>query len=298
MLQVETGRTIGTFIFEEILCRWGAVEEIVMDNGTVYLSAMRWLADRYGIEHICISAYNSRANGIVKWQHRTIRDSIVKACEGDISRWPMMAPYVFWANHTTIRKSTSFSPFYMAHGIEPILPFDLALATFLIPDIANPLSTTDLIAIRARQLEKRPDDLAAIRDCILASCFASAWQFERQHAHTIRDFNFTPGALILIFSAGSDMDKTRLRYYGPMVMLQHTCNRAYRLGELDGAVFRLCFAAFRLIPYHACSRTLIPVTQIIDGDTLASLALDDAPFAGGVGNSSDEPGHLTWRVKI
>jgi hypothetical protein len=223
---------------------------------------------------------------------------IVKVCEGDISRWPTVAPYVFWADRTTIRKSTGFSPFYMAHSIEPILPFDLALATFLVPDIANPLSTADLIAIRARQLEKRPDDLATIQDCILASRFASVQQFERQHAHTIHDFDFALGALVLIRNAGSDMDKTRPRYYGPMVVLRCTRNGAYRLGELNGAVSRLRYAAFRLIPYHARSRTLIPVTQIIDSDALASLTLDDAPFAGGAGDGSDEPGHLTRRVKI
>jgi len=84
-LRVETGHTIGAFIFEEILCRWGAVGEIVMDNGTAYVAALDWLSDRYGIWHIHISAYNSRANGIVKRQHRTIHNSLVKACDGDPS---------------------------------------------------------------------------------------------------------------------------------------------------------------------------------------------------------------------
>jgi len=65
-LRVETGRTIGAFIFEEILCRWGGVGEIVTDNGTAYVAALDWLSDRYGIWHIRISAYNSRANGIVE----------------------------------------------------------------------------------------------------------------------------------------------------------------------------------------------------------------------------------------
>jgi hypothetical protein len=173
VLRVETGHTIGTFIFKEILCRWGAVEEIVTDNGTAYVLAMHWLVDRYGIEHIHISAYNSRANSIVKWQHCTICDSIVKACKGDILRWPTVAPYIFWADCTMTHKSTSFSPFYMAHSIEPILPFDLMLATFLVPNIADPLSTPDLIAICACQLESRPDDLTAIREHILTSHFAS-----------------------------------------------------------------------------------------------------------------------------
>jgi hypothetical protein len=43
MLKTETGRTLGAFIFEEILCRWGAVEEIVTDNSTPFIAAVNWL---------------------------------------------------------------------------------------------------------------------------------------------------------------------------------------------------------------------------------------------------------------
>ncbi|KZV91686.1 hypothetical protein EXIGLDRAFT_572574, partial [Exidia glandulosa HHB12029] len=34
-LKKETGRAIGMFIFEELLCRWGCIPEIVSDNGSV-----------------------------------------------------------------------------------------------------------------------------------------------------------------------------------------------------------------------------------------------------------------------
>jgi len=65
-LCIETGRTLGMFLFEDILCRWGAVKEIVTNNGTPYVAGLDWLVDRYGIRHIRISPYNSHANGIVK----------------------------------------------------------------------------------------------------------------------------------------------------------------------------------------------------------------------------------------
>jgi len=218
-LRVETGRTLGTFIFEEILCRWGAVGEIVTDNGTAYIAALNWLADRYGIHHICISAYNSQANGVVERQHRTVRDSIFKACDGDSSRWPAVAPFTFWADRTTICKSTGFSPFYMAHGVEPTLPFDITQATFLVPDLTHPLSTEDLIAARTRQLQKRPADLAAIHDRIRASRHASVCQFEKQYANTICDYDFTLGSLVLVRNTHPNMDKMKPRYLGPMVVL-------------------------------------------------------------------------------
>ncbi|KAF8574128.1 hypothetical protein K439DRAFT_1642418 [Ramaria rubella] len=52
--------------------------------------------------------------------------------------------------------------FYKVHGIELILPFDITEATFLIPKLEKPLSDEEVIAICARQLEKRDSDLADI----------------------------------------------------------------------------------------------------------------------------------------
>jgi hypothetical protein len=141
----------------------------VTDNGTAFIATLDVLADRYGIRHIQISAYNSRTNGIVERQHCTIRESIVKACEGNISKWLTIAPHAFWADRAMTRKSTGHTPFYMAHGIEPTLPFDITLATFLVPNLTKPMSTDELITTRIRQLQKREADLAAIHTNVLRS---------------------------------------------------------------------------------------------------------------------------------
>jgi hypothetical protein len=66
----------------------------------------------------------------------------------------------------------------MAHGIEPLLPFDITLSTFLMPDLVNPFSTANLLAIRAGQLEKREDDLNSIQANALKAHHASIRQFE------------------------------------------------------------------------------------------------------------------------
>jgi len=276
-LRIETGRTLGMFLFEDILCRWGAVKEIVTDNGTPYVATLDWLADRYGIRHIHISPYNSRANGIVERQHRTIRDSLVKACKGDDSKWLTCTTHVFWANHATIRKSTGYSPFYMAHGVEPLLPFDITLATFLVPNLTKPLLTTDLIAIRAHQLKMREDDLASIRNNVLKACLASVHQFKRQYKNTLLVYDFKPSDLVLVRNSTTESiisRKTKPRYVGPMVVLRRTCNVTYCLAELDGAVSKLRYAAFQLVPYFARSRTSIPVTRILDCDDLAEVVQD------------------------
>jgi len=165
-----------------------------------------------------------------------------------------------------------FSPFYMVHSIKPTLPFDITMATFLVPNLTKPLPTDNLIAIHTRQLEKRPANLAAICDWILASCFASTQQFKKQHSHTIHDFDFALGTLVLVHNMGSNMDKMKPCYLGPMIVLWHSCNGAYRLGELDSAISRLCYAAFQLLPYHARSHNFIPVTHVVDSDDVKAAA--------------------------
>jgi hypothetical protein len=78
MLKREMGRMLGAFLFKEILCQWGAIEEIISDNRTPFVAAVDWLAAKYSIQHIHISAYNSKANVLVERSHRTIQDSLVK----------------------------------------------------------------------------------------------------------------------------------------------------------------------------------------------------------------------------
>ena len=154
------------------------------DNRTAYVTTLDWLEEHFGIQHIRISAYNSRANGIIKWQHCMIRESIVKACKGNILKRLTVTPYAFWADQATTCESTGHSPFYMAHGVKPVLLFDILLATFLVPNL-NPLSTVELIATHTRQLQRCEDDLAAIHSNMLKSRFESVQQFERQYEGTI-----------------------------------------------------------------------------------------------------------------
>lgn len=274
MLRKENGRTLGAFLFEEVLCRWGGVAEIVTDNGTPFVAALEWLAAKYNIRHIRISAYNSKANGIVERSHRTIRDSLVKTCNGDITRWPVIAPHVFWADRVTTRRSTNHSPFFLAHGLEPLLPFDITEATFMLPAVSSIISTSDLISLRARQLEKRDEDLELAHERLLKSRLASVQDFQRRFANTIRDYAFKPGDLVLVLNKkieSASNAKCKPRYFGPMVVISRSQGGSYQLAEIDGAVSKLKFAAFRIIPYHPRSQTSIEVTQYIDPRTVAGL---------------------------
>jgi hypothetical protein len=102
MMKEENSHTIGCFMFEEVLCRWGSVVEIVTDNGGPWIKAITWLANRYNIHHIKISGYNSHANRPVERHHYNVHEAVSKACKGDLSKWTERIFYVFWAEHVSV----------------------------------------------------------------------------------------------------------------------------------------------------------------------------------------------------
>ena len=209
MLRQETGHVIGTFIFEDILCRWGALEEIVTDNGPTFVKALDYLAKRYKINHIRISAYNSQVNRIIKRAHRPLRDSLIKAVDGDEARWSLGGPTVLWAEQVTTHRMTGYSPYWIAHGIKPLFPFDLAEATYMCLPQDTPTAPDDLIALRARQLQKRPEDLATIADRLYEACQESTRDFIKRNANTIIDYDFKPGTLVLVRNSAVENELSR-----------------------------------------------------------------------------------------
>jgi hypothetical protein len=131
MLRAETARTLGDWIYEDILCQWGSLHEIVTDNGPAFLKAMEYLSKRYHLNHIRISGYNSRANGTVERSHFDVHQSLFKVIDSDQKRWSLGVYSVFWAERVTPRKRMGCSPYFAITGAHPILPVDIAEATYL-----------------------------------------------------------------------------------------------------------------------------------------------------------------------
>lgn len=253
-LRNKKAKTVARFLWTQLICRYGAIAQIVTDNGPELSGAFATLARRYGIHHVQISEYNSKANGVVERGHFIIRESILKACEGHPKRWPDKVHHAFFADKCMVRRSTGFTPFYLMHGVDPVLPFDLAEATFLVEGFTRNMSTTDLLTLRIRQLEKRPEDLARAAEAIKKSRFQAKERWERHFARRFLPGDaIKPGSLVLVRNTRIEKHLNRKqypRYIGPYEVVRKTRFGSYVLKEMDGTIDRRGKAAYRLMPYN------------------------------------------------
>ena len=280
MLWKEMAQSLGDWIFQDVLCRWGTLVEIVSDNGKPFVATLGYLEKKYHVKHIRISGYNSRANGIVERSHFDIRQALYKALDGDQTWWSQAAHSVFWSERITPRKRMGCTPYYAVTGTHPLLPFDIIEANYLLPPPDSILATTDHIARRAIALQKQAEDLERLRNCVHQERNRAAARFEREHIGTIRDFDFKSGNLVLVRNTAIEKALNRKmhpRYTGPLVVVSQNRGGAYILCDLDGTLAHSPFAAFRVIPYFARNHIDIPdIEQHIDVTVARLHAMEDS----------------------
>src|SRR5882762_3679624 len=126
------------------------------------------------------------------------------------------------------------SPYFAVTGSHPILPLDIAEATYLIPPPDSPLSMTDLIVSHALALQKCKAHLSTLHSKVMAARVQAAVRFKREHAATICDFDFTCGDLVLVRNAAIKKSlncKMHARYLGPLAVVSRNKGGAYIISE-------------------------------------------------------------------
>ena len=173
-----------------------------------------------------------------------------------------------WADRVTVRRRMGCSPYFAVTSTHPLLPLDIAEATYLLPPPDAPLSTTDLIATRAVALQKRRAHLAKLASDVFSARIKAAIRFEQEHLSTITDYNFKLGDLVLIRNTAIEKSlnrKMRARYIGPLIVISQNKGGAYIISELNRSVFDRPIAAFRVTPYFARQRIDVPpLDELID----------------------------------
>jgi hypothetical protein len=247
-----TAQALANFFWAQIYCRYGVPYQVTTDNGSEMKEAFADLMIRLGVPQVKISPYNKHANGQVERGNYVLRESLIKFCGDSIEKWPLKLQQAVFANNVTASSVTGYSPYQLLHATEPLMPFDLFEATFLVEGFYSGMTTSELLAKRIQQVDKHPEDIAKAAEVLKQSRFQSKTHFERRFRKRLMKGSYKRGELVLVRNARRDQEiggKERVRYFGPYKVDALTYGGAYRLKELDGTKFDMPVAAYRILPY-------------------------------------------------
>lgn len=240
---------VAKFIYEDFICRHPCPQKIVVDGGTENQGLLTELVDKYGLKRSQISAYNPRANGQVERGHAPI----VQALQKLRGNWVKNLPTVLYADRATVRRSTGLSPHRLVYGCEMTLQIELDIPTFAILPYNQVRSTADLLQVRARQLQKRDEDVVEALAHLQRSRQESAEYFNENNE--IRIEIFEKGDLVLLWDSSIDTSFSRkhkfaFRWLGPYKIRDVVPEKGtYWIEELDGTMLSQTIAGSRLKKY-------------------------------------------------
>ncbi|KAI0926577.1 hypothetical protein AcV7_005472 [Taiwanofungus camphoratus] len=157
-------------------------------------------------------------------------------------------------------------------GTHPLIPLNIVKAIYLQPPPTSILSMTNLIAQRAIALQKHVEQVAELKSKVYEAHQTVALHFEKEHKHSIKDFNFKCGDLVLIRNTKIEKSlnsKMCPRYLGPLIVVLYNKGSTYIVCKLDSTVLNRPITAFQVISYFA--RQSIPIPDNLEDVSMEHL---------------------------
>ena len=118
--------TIAKAIYEHVICQYGIPVKILSDQGRELISeALLMMYDRWGIKRVQTGGYNPQANGACERFHRWMHTSLTQVFDRKTADWDEYLPAILFAYRVSENDATGYSPYFLMHGRDPVLPADV-----------------------------------------------------------------------------------------------------------------------------------------------------------------------------
>ncbi|KAL3695983.1 hypothetical protein R1sor_010059 [Riccia sorocarpa] len=201
------------FVLEDIFCRYGSIGRLRADRRELDAEEAQVFFSRYGVKLKLTTSYNLEGNGKSERGHPPVIQALVKACQ------------------------------------KPIMPAEDVLPTWVALPWEDGVGREELLAMRIRQLERRPEDIEVAMERMRKARLKNKARFDK--THRLRPKQIREGDWVLVFDSSlenqhSTERKFARRWFGPYVVVDVHENATYSLRKLDGTPLRLPIAGKRV----------------------------------------------------
>jgi hypothetical protein len=218
--------------FTDIVHRFGVPNSIITDNGSQFMGRkFLEFCDKFHIRVDWAAMAHPQTNGQVERANGMILQGLKPRIFDQLNKfgrkWLQELPAVVWSLRTTPSRSTGFTPFFLVHGAETVLPTDLEYGS---PRVRGYDEDTNQ---RARE-----DSLDQLDEARLVALMHSAryqQSLRRYQARKIRRQDFSEGDLVLrLRQDNRGRHKLSPQWEGPYFVVKVLKPGTYKLANEDG----------------------------------------------------------------
>ena len=225
--------TAATFIFEEIMMRFGHPLELVSDQGMHFLNDMiRAITTTYLIKHRKTTPYNPKANGLTERANEIVGKVLNKMVSAHKTDWDRKLQSAVHAYNTSEKTTTGKSPFFLVFGQTALHKIEMEVETHRV--------------MAARQAEREVnsevrllaiEDLEEARaDALEQTILVQTKRKQDFNARLPRSHGVEEGGLVLLYDNRHEdfPGKLHTRWMGPYKVRTIFPNGSLQLEDLRG----------------------------------------------------------------
>ncbi|XP_025640864.1 uncharacterized protein [Arachis hypogaea] len=226
-----TSEKVRSFLWKNIICRFGIPREIISDNGRQFTDhKLAAFLTNFNIKHHFSSVEHPQTNGQVESANRIILQGLKKKLGEAKGEWADLIPEILWSYNTSIQSATGETPFKLVYGAEALIPVEVSIPT-LRTELYNQPNNQQARSVELDLVEE-DRDISAIKQR------ARKQYLEQRHHKRVVHRSFNNGDLVLRRTEDARKPpahgKLAANWEGPFRVLQNLGKGAYKLETLRG----------------------------------------------------------------
>nr|GEU78349.1 reverse transcriptase domain-containing protein [Tanacetum cinerariifolium] len=184
-----TGRQVKKFVWDNIVCRFGILGEIISDNGKQFVdNPFKDWCDKLNITQWFASVKHPQSNGLVERANQSLREGIKARLGEGNKNWVEELPHVLWAHRTMIKSSHGDTPFSLTYETKAVIPAEIGMPTYRTAAV-DVVNNDEELRLNLDLLEERRERVAV--------CDARAKsKMMRYYNARVRGVAFKPGDFV------------------------------------------------------------------------------------------------------